>query len=163
VVAWGAGAAGDVTEVLGLAPVSEEGLMVPAVDPDGVSAADVPIVTLADTLAADREAVTDTAVLLLLHPAEVTAALQLEPAEVTGAASEAADFRSADACWTCAEDASEEPLASVLLTGANSVADAGASVDDAVAAVAGVGVVMLVLATTALYCCISITAASSRT
>jgi len=90
-VAWGAGAAGDVTEVLGLAPVSEEGLMVPAVDPDGDSAADVPIVTLADTLAADSEAVTDTAV-LLLHPAEVTAVLQLDPEEVTGAASEAGDF-----------------------------------------------------------------------
>ena len=52
-----------------------------------------------------------------------------------------------------------------MLTGADSVAAAGAAVvDDADAVVGvGVGVVMLVLATTALYCCISITAASSRT
>lgn len=78
--------AGDVTEVLGLAPVSEEGLMVAAADPDEVSATDVPIETLADTFAADREAVTDTAV-LLLDPAEVTAVLQLDPAEVTATAS----------------------------------------------------------------------------
>lgn len=86
----GAGAPGDVTEVLGLVPVSEEGLMAPGADPDGDSAADVPIVTLADTLAADRDAVTDTAV--LLHPVEVTEVLQLDPAEVTGAASVAAHF-----------------------------------------------------------------------
>lgn len=79
-VAGGAGAPGGVTEVLGLAPVSEEGLMVPVADPDGDSAAEVPIVTLADTWAADSEAVTDTAV------------LQLDPAEVTGAASAGADF-----------------------------------------------------------------------
>ena len=120
-MAGGAGAPGGVTEVLGLAPVSEEGLMVPAnkkkyeenshhqaslyhcqkgkykkglspvADPDGDSAAEVPIVTLADTWAADSEAVTDTAV-LLLHPAEVTAVLQLDPAEVTDAASVGADF-----------------------------------------------------------------------
>lgn len=54
-----------------------------------------------------------------------------------------------------------------MLTGADSVAPADAAVDAAVDAAAvvvdGVGVVMLVLATTALYCCISITAASSRT
>ena len=62
----------------------------PVADPDGDSAADVPIVTLADTLAADRDAVTDTAV--LLHPVEVTEVLQLDPAEVTGAASVAAHF-----------------------------------------------------------------------
>ena len=42
--------------------------------------------------------------------------------------------------------------------------DVSAAVTGAdVVAVAGVGVVMLVLATTELYCCISITAASSRT
>jgi len=44
------------------------------------------------------------------------------------------------------------------LTVADSVAVAGAAVD-----AAAVGIVMLVLATTALYCCISMTAASSRT
>ena len=107
----GEGAPGDVTEVLGLVPVSEEGLMAPenkkkyeeiynhqgssiivspVADPDGDSAAVVPIVTLADTLAADRDAVTDTAG--LLHPVEVTEVLQLDPAEDTGAASVAAHF-----------------------------------------------------------------------
>lgn len=50
-----------------------------------------------------------------------------------------------------------------MLTGADSVAAAGAAVVDDADAVVGVGVVMLVLATTALYCCISITAASSKT
>ena len=50
----------------------------------------MPIVTLADTLAADRDAVTDTAG--LLHPVEVTEVLQLDPAEDTGAASVAAHF-----------------------------------------------------------------------
>jgi len=44
------------------------------------------------------------------------------------------------------------------LTVADSVAVAGAAVD-----AAAVGIVMLVLATTALYCCISMTAASRRT
>lgn len=61
-------------------------MLSPAADPDEVSATDVPIETLADTLAADSEAVTDTAV-LLLDPAEVTTVLQLDPAEVTAAAS----------------------------------------------------------------------------
>ena len=57
------------------------------------------------------------------------------------------------------------PLALVpVLTVGVSAAVTGAVVAvAAVEAVAGVGVVMLVLATTELYCCISITAASSRT
>ena len=138
-------------------------MLSPAADPDEVSATDVPIETLADTFAADREAVTDTAV-LLLDPAEVTAVLQLDPAEVTATASVTAvvvDFWSAAACWACAEAACEElgPLSPVSgLTVADSVAVAGAAVD-----AAAVGIVMLVLATTALYCCISMTAASRRT
>ena len=41
----------------------------------------MPIETLADTLAADTEAVTDTAV-LLLESAELSAELQLDTAEV---------------------------------------------------------------------------------
>ena len=61
-------------------------MLSPAADPDEVSATDVPIETLADTFAADREAVTDTAV-LLLDPAEVTAVLQSDPTEVTATAS----------------------------------------------------------------------------
>ena len=61
-------------------------MLSPAADPDVVSATDVPIETLADTFAADREAVTDTAV-LLLDPAEVTAVLQSDPTEVTATAS----------------------------------------------------------------------------
>lgn len=137
-------------------------MLSPAADPDEVSATDVPIETLADTLAADSEAVTDTAV-LLLDPAEVTTVLQLDPAEVTAAASVTAvvDFWFAAACWACAEAACEElgPLfPGSVLTVDDSVAVAGAAVD-----AAAVGNVMLVLATTALYCCISMTAASSRT
>jgi len=90
VVVRGVEGGADVTEVLGLAPVSEEGLIEPAGDD---SATEVPMETLADTLAADTEAVTDTAVLLLesaelaaelqLDPAEPSLELQLDPAEVT--------------------------------------------------------------------------------
>jgi len=95
VVVRGVEAGADVTEVLGLAPVSEEGLIEPAADPGDDSASEVPMETLADTLAADTEAVTDTAVLLLesaelaaelqLDPAEPSVELQLDPAEVTAA------------------------------------------------------------------------------
>ena len=70
-------------------------MLSPAAGPDDVpdddSVTEVPIETLADTLAADSEAVTDTAVLLLPEPAEVAAVLQLDSAEDT-LSSGAADF-----------------------------------------------------------------------
>ena len=54
------------------------------------------------------------------------------------------------------------PLALVPVLAVD-VSAAVTGADVVVVAVAGVGVVMLVFATTELYCCISITAASSRT
>ena len=54
------------------------------------------------------------------------------------------------------------PLALVTVLAVD-VSAAVTGADVVAVAVAGVGVVMLVLATTELYCCISITAASSRT